>query len=537
MDLTERVAYTLCSKLRVPVTQGFLSRKLQDHPDYPSLLSVSDVLSAIKVDNLTVKVERQKVYEIPVPFIAQILVRGEEYLTVVTSLDENNSSYYDPTNWKTSRTDTASFLRIFTGIAMMVRPETGSGDIDYRKAVFEEKFAGFSRLALILALPVLLLCLCIKMLAESGTTALPNVAYAFFTLAGGCITGVLILREIDLHNPAWEKICSLGKKSDCSSVLDSPSSSVLGFKWSIIGLGWFTGLLICLCLFNLGIPSFLAWMNFAGIGVTIYSITWQYLSRKWCTLCLLIQSVILLQCLSLSFRHFQMSDRTTGFSGILVISIIFLLPFLLLNQIIPFIKSAKDEKGMRRELQRLKNNAEIFAALLEKQKRVEIPSDNMGIIIGNAEAKCRIVKVCNPYCGPCAKTHVLLEKLIKDNPDIQIQIIFTATADDYRTPPVKHLLAIYEEKDEVKTLKALDDWYNSPDKNYDNFASRYPAGENLDLQTDKIGAMNAWCKQINISFTPTIFISAPQQAGIPPNTCFQIPPQYSVQDLNYFLSN
>lgn len=92
-------------------------------------------------------------------------------------------------------------------------------------------------------------------------------------------------------------------------------------------------------------------------------------------------------------------------------------------------------------------------------------------------------------------------------------------------------MAIKENNDEANLKKALDDWYLSEIKNYDAFAAKYPPDsyrENggLEKQGNKIEAMDKWCKEIDIAFTPTIFING-----------FQLPGAYSIEDLQYFLAD
>jgi protein-disulfide isomerase len=137
-----------------------------------------------------------------------------------------------------------------------------------------------------------------------------------------------------------------------------------------------------------------------------------------------------------------------------------------------------------------------------------------------------LIKVCNPYCGPCAKAHPKIESLLAQHDNLQVKIIFTASneEDNAMTKPVRHLLSIEERRDEAITKKALDDWYLSEKKDYDLFASKYPINGELLKQGDKIEAMSKWCKAMQINVTPTIFING-----------YQLPDAYSIEDLEYFL--
>lgn len=166
--------------------------------------------------------------------------------------------------------------------------------------------------------------------------------------------------------------------------------------------------------------------------------------------------------------------------------------------------------------------------LLARQKSIGDTANGLGITIGNPNAKYRLTKVCNPYCGPCARAHPVMEELLENNDDLQIQIIFTATdkEDDYRAKPVNHLLAVASKADEKLTKQALDDWYNAPKKEYDIFAAKYgaytpPSGG----QGEALKQMSDWCVETKIAFTPTFFVNG-----------FQLPEMYSVADLKYFLT-
>jgi len=137
-----------------------------------------------------------------------------------------------------------------------------------------------------------------------------------------------------------------------------------------------------------------------------------------------------------------------------------------------------------------------------------------------------IIKVCNPYCGPCAKAHPELEEIIKHNNDVQLKIIFTSknNENDRGAIVVKHLLAIAAEENATKTQESLDDWYLSEQKNYNGFAAKYPMNGELKQQDEKIEAMSKWCDQAEIMFTPTIFVNG-----------HRLPENYNVEELKNIL--
>ena len=146
--------------------------------------------------------------------------------------------------------------------------------------------------------------------------------------------------------------------------------------------------------------------------------------------------------------------------------------------------------------------------------------------MGNPAATNTIIKVCNPYCGLCAQVHPVIDRLLENNSNVNVQLIFTATDDekDTRAKPVKHLLAVYEKQDDMLIKKALDDWYLADKKDYDLFAQKYLLNGEIEKQGGKLNAMNTWCEDVKIEFTPTFFVNG-----------HQLPKNYKIDEVKYFL--
>jgi hypothetical protein len=208
------------------------------------------------------------------------------------------------------------------------------------------------------------------------------------------------------------------------------------------------------------------------------------------------------------------------------ILLLYLLPVMLWYAIKPYILQLQEAKNTKREYLRIKFNTEVFDTLLKKQKPITESVEGLGISLGNPAAGNELIKVCNPYCGPCAKAHPKIDALLEQHSNLKARIIFTAPNDENNmmTKPVRHLLAVEEKKDEILTKKALDDWYLAEEKDYESYASRYPMNGELAKQSSRIEAMYKWCKTMDISVTPTIFING-----------YQLPDAYGIEDLQYFL--
>ena len=68
----EETAIRFCNQLNVKITETTLIKDLLEHPDYPSLLSTSDVFKNYGIDNLSIKTTVENLSKLPLPFIAQV---------------------------------------------------------------------------------------------------------------------------------------------------------------------------------------------------------------------------------------------------------------------------------------------------------------------------------------------------------------------------------------------------------------------------------------------------------------------------------
>lgn len=60
----------------VKVTSQSVKEQLYLHPDFPSLLSFSDILQSWSIPNIATRVFREQLLEIPLPAIAYLEIKG-----------------------------------------------------------------------------------------------------------------------------------------------------------------------------------------------------------------------------------------------------------------------------------------------------------------------------------------------------------------------------------------------------------------------------------------------------------------------------
>lgn len=533
VDNCEKIAHLFFDAMNVRVSKGTITKELHEHPDYPSLLSLSDVLSNYGVQTLAFTMDMTRFSELPVPFITVIKDHEEntDLFTIVRSVKDNNITYY---NTNANRWVTAGynkFKEIFiSGIVLIADKENAIDENEYARNKWKDVQNSISTVSAFYSIPVLVIGASFFLLFQTGSQAVLPVLFALVTLAGAIVCSLLLWYEVDKHNPILQKICTGGKKMNCSAILSSRHSTILGKSWSVIGFVYFAGsilLILFTSILNSSIQSFLAWFNIMALPYTIFSIFYQWrVARQWCLLCLMVQFVLVAQFIIAFFAGWHVALNFTGIP-VIGIAVAYLLPFLIANLLLPEYKAAKDGKQHRSVLQKLKHTPGVLDALLLQQPAVHESTEGLGIVLGSPHARHKIIKVCNPYCAPCAKAHKPLEELLNNNPDVQLRIVFLANNNeiDHTRWPAKHLLAIAAMNNPDYTKRALDDWYLPEEKDYDVFSAKYPLNGELKQQEPKIDAMSYWCTSMRVNFTPTFFVNG-----------YQLPPQYDATDLKYFLS-
>jgi uncharacterized membrane protein len=520
----------LLKYLKVQVTESGVSKSLEEHPEFPSLLAVSDTLQFYGVDSAAIKIDKSEFIKLLPPVLVQTEIEGKKYFSVVVDKTSENLLYLDPLTSKLKRISNSDFEDIFSGYALIPEVVNEVSEVDYERKIKDERLKKFINIFSLISIPVFtILYLGISIYTYGNSLAYSSL-YTFFTLVGLLVSVILVWFEIDKNNVALKQICTSKKNTNCNAVLSSDYAKVFGVSWSAIGLVYFLGAFMALVINGISTPaiSLLSLFSIIVSPYIVYSIYYQAkVIKQWCTFCLLIQGVLFLQLITViqgglfGFAKIQQLQ----FLEILPILFCYLFSLVLVSIVIPNAQKAKESLGFKTRLQKLKHDKYVFDTLLSKQKKILDPG-KMGITLGNPEAPIKIIKVCNPYCGPCAKSHPIIENLLSATDNIQVQIIFNATAqsDDYRNAITKHLMTLSGKESPEGVKKILDDWYLAPEKIYKEFAQKYPVSEDeLQLQERSLIEMNDWCEKSKIEYTPTFFING-----------YQLPRIYSIDELKYF---
>jgi uncharacterized membrane protein len=519
--------------LNVKVNSATVNETLQSHPDWPSLLSISDSLNKWHVSNAAGNVDKNNIEQLPTPFLAH-LNDLQKPLCIVTGVSQSSIDVYNINERSITKSDKDSFLSKWDGVCLIAEASEHSGEENYLKIKRKSLINALTPIAALLSLILLSLVL----VGESvGRIALPTtisvsiVFLQFFVyLAGVGVTLLLLWYELDRNNPVLKRFCTGLTKSNCEAILSSKQAKIFNWlSWSEVGFFYFTGCISMLIFANdVSFITNIGWLNIFATPYICYSLYYQWkVARQWCPLCLIVQLLLLIGTVDAILGNLLQPISLNSFQPSFFKLLLYLLPATLWFSLKPYILRLQKEKNITREYLRIKFNAEIFETLLKKQKALTLSPQGLGIELGNVNASVEVIKVCNPYCGPCGQIHPGIEKLLEAVPNLKVKIIFTSffNGAEHYSKPIKHFLAIHEfHQSQEVTKQALNDWYLSKSKDYQAFASKYPFNKELARHDNHVKAMHHWCKEAGVTATPTLFVNG-----------HKLPSEYSVEDLKYFL--
>lgn len=354
------------------------------------------------------------------------------------------------------------------------------------------------------------------------------VVYTLMKIIGLTIGTFLLWYEVDKYNPTLQTFCSGGKKVDCDLVLSSKYAYIFKNTLSVSALAFsyfFASIVLILSSnFSLSTITLLGSLSLAVTPILIYSFYIQgIVVKSWCKFCLILAAVLTTEIVIVVSTNLY-SFQEIAVKDVVLFVMLFLSPILLWILLKPNLEKGKETNLLKRSLHKIKFNKTIFKTLLSKSNKISNDIKDIGILLKNENPKYHVIKVCNPYCPPCANAHPILDKLYHQG-IIDLQIVFTASADesDIKFPPVNHLLAI-DSTDSKKTQKALEDWYMADQKIYLEFSNKYPMNGELQQQKEKIKKMRKWCDDEKIMHTPTIFING-----------YKLTNEYNITDLTELL--
>jgi len=517
------IVYNWLREMKISASKTYIRQQLLSHPDYPSLLSITDTLDELGIENAALVVDKERLNEIPVPFLAHTAAKGGEFI-LITDLKKLFKKHTD-------------FEKQWNGVIVATEKPEQWNNAENEKWLAKEK-----RQKRFLWLTIASIIF-ISALSLWNQFSWQYLGLFITSLAGFGVAVLIVQHELGISNEFTEQLCAAGKNTDCDAVMQSKGSKFLSwFNWADAGIIYFSSVFLLLTIsFFVGtvqpLTTILSLLATFSLPLTFFSVYYQWrIVKKWCPLCLATvvllwaQFFILLpQLLSLT-----QSFGNISFNDVLLSSFLLFITATAWLWLKPLLKENKKLETENFAGKRFKYNADVFMAVLEKQRKIDtIPFKN-DLQLGDPTARLQIIVACNPYCGPCAQAHELLHELVGSN-DIGLTVRFTINTENKEDKKLQAATYIYHlanGKEPGYKRMVLHDWNKL--MNMEKFIEKYPDKKieanygdngisgfvNDSFVYEVLLQQEKWSNESKITKTPTIFINGNEK-----------PKQYNVNDL------
>jgi len=516
--------HTLLKKLvlknNIHLHQEELKLQLLSHPSYPSLHSLTGVLTHFGIPNLALRlqVNQEILTQLPFFFIANVdLSNGGEL--VLVEKKKNHIEITTNSNKKERLTD-EGFLSKWNGVILAIEKDASVKETASNSKYSFLKWATYSLGALLIAY-----------FLYNVPDYFSKVHFAL-SLIGIILSVFIVKHELGLQSEATNSFCNLSENTSCDALLNSDGAKVFGlFKLSDVSIVIFSGYALSWILFSLnGTLDIAIFYCFTALAVPfiIYSVYYQAaVVKKWCPLCLGIVGVLLLQ-----FGAMSLTDSWATFYSLTLNSIGLFTFGMFLTTIVwsylkPILKKKFNLETIEVEYYRFKRNYEIFNTMLLNGQQLtsnyEIPGE---IVLGNKNAPIEMIVVTSPFCHYCKPAHSDIDKLLlagKENLKVTIRFNIGAEnkeSDFYKI--VSQLLNLYNSQGQEACLVALQEIY-AEKVNLKEWVANINIHNNPDYD-QVMESQKSWCELNDINFTPAFYLN-----GV------AYPKEYDRTDLIYFL--
>ncbi len=520
----------ICEALHVPHTRAFTDRTFDEHPYKYSLFGLSRMLTDYGVENRGVRFSDKPaaLAELETPFVAQ--VSGDLALVAKIADDAVTYRWYDQ-NVHVSR---EQFLDLWSGVALIVAPDDESGEPHYAEHRHEEQIHNVKKQGVIVSIAILLFLLLIRQASSSlsGEELGVRFSLVILNLAGLYVSYLLLLRQLKIASSTADQLCNLLKHSTCTDLLDTPAAkTAYGISWSEIGAAYF-GVNTLVLAFLPEALSVLALFAFGAVGYAVWSVWYQrFRAHSWCTLCLLVQAVFILQAttyLIYSLHSKSSPEGNSHFSLFIfhfsLLALSYLAATLLLNLSLPIISKARQADQWRSDYCNFKLREEVFEAVLSREKQYSsLITHHSSILFGDPDTQYRLTILTNPYCNPCATMHARMKGILQTG--CCVEMVFSSFGEAYDRV-CRLMIAAYQQLGPDRAWLLYEEWYAGGKSRQEAFFE----GLGLDAEAEAVQTEyeqhKAWRKQTGFSATPTLLVNG-----------YRMPATYQMEDFVELMKN
>lgn len=275
------------SVLNVKHTEEYSDARFATMP-FPTLFGLSELLKEYGIGSIGLNVAKETrekaLNEFPKPFLADT----EDGFLIIEKINDSNLTYLS--QHKEFTAPVSEVAEAWNGIALLAEKDEESIEPDYEKHWIAEKAQGVKSWILRLLIAALF---GFAIWCSGLWTHWAAWLLAIFDMAGITLSFLLVQKALGIQNKAADAVCSVLEEGGCDQLSRSDASSFMGiFKWSEVGLSYFSVSLLAMFLFPSILPV-LAAINIVCLPYTVWSIWYQrFRAKTWCTLCVSVQCTL-----------------------------------------------------------------------------------------------------------------------------------------------------------------------------------------------------------------------------------------------------
>jgi hypothetical protein len=446
------------------------------HPNYPSLLAVSDSLCLLDIENISANVPFLHFDKLPDRFLTKL-----NHIDDFVILTKFNNQYKIESKSKIETTSIDIINQNWNGLVFIIgENENVSKNIAIN---FEYKW-------------LLYILIILSLFFFKQNFDFQNFVYLSTTLFGLYIS-YDILKTYFKKDNSESKFCSENKEISCNSVINSKDYKfnkyvkfvdlpILFFSISFLGI-----------LFNLFSSRLIGFLSLLTFPLIIYSIHLQkFKIKKWCSLCLIVSSLLIFNgIVFLIFNNFKI--KISEILNLIIASLIIMpIWFILKNN----IKSNKEKTQINNNLLRFKRSEKVFEAVSENVNGLE---NFTFITIGDSNAKNNLTLFITPSCSYCHKAIIDALQLIKKNKNsIYLKIGYNLNINNTDNPYVKIAKIItHLFNNKLDYLQALKDWHiEKLESNL--WLKKWECNNNYIFENEVLEKQFNWCAEKDFNYAP-----------------------------------
>ncbi len=362
-----------------------------------------------------------------------------------------------------------------------------------------------------------------------------NILLLFSAILGFFVSSLIVQKLLKRNNSFTESLCRVKGNFNCNAVLDAPLGKLnRKIHLADIALVYFMAqslFLLFSIINNQQEVVVVLLMPVTGVFISTFYLLWYQarIIKNWCSLCLLLTTVIWLQAIAsffyvvvaepyLSYYYVEelLSVKTlpSFFTGI--VCILIGAAWLFIKQL---VANADELTSNRKQLIVWKNNIAVFLGVLRSGRRINTQLWDEDFILGNKLARLKFIAATNPYCPACAREYKYLAELLKlYGNDIAIIMRFGvhSVEKSERNQAVQYLVYSYTKTPKDKQAAILEKWFASSDLN--SMKKEFP---DIELTNkDLLKKYEQWFIDTDIKHTPTLFLNG-----------YEVSQPYRVSDL------